>query len=179
MRNAREKGKIPTTERPRILAKYAAGEKIAHIARDYGCTPAAIRYILNRSNQQQEAVADGVTTRTEESPQVAGRAATRGEEALRAPARPQRRPLPRAGSGRYALSSIGQHCLLDTDLYTRVTGDVVAFLAALDRTASEGSLESLESLREAIERLMRSAARTSLEVGRLLDTGSSARAVVG
>src|SRR5690349_3828352 len=144
MRNARAKGKIPTIERPRILAKYAAGEKIAHIARDYGCTPAAIRYILNRSNRQQEAVADRATTESEEAPQIAGRTAIRGEQTLRTPARSQRAPLARAGSAPYAFSSIGQHSLLDTDLYARVTGDVVAFLAALDRSASERSLESLE-----------------------------------
>jgi hypothetical protein len=169
MRNTREKGKIPITERPRILAKYAAGEKVAHIARDYGCTPAAIRYILNRSKKQSETVVDA--------------AVTRGEETLHPAGRSPRLPLHRrdapSASGRYAFSSSGQDTFLDLELYARVTGDAVTFLAALDRTASEGSLASLEGLREAIERLMRSAARTSLEVGRLLDTGATARTAVG
>jgi hypothetical protein len=167
MRNAREKGKIPITERPRILAKYAAGEKVAHIARDYGCTPAAIRYILNRSNKQPEALD----------------AATKGEgtphPAARAPRSPLRGGDARPAPGRYAFKTSGQNTVLDIDLYTRVTGDAVTFLAALDRTTSEGSVESLEGLQDAIEKLMRSAARTSLEVGRLLETGASTRAAGG
>ncbi len=43
-----QKVKIPQGEWPQILAKYA-GETIAQIGRDYGCTALAIRYIIRRS----------------------------------------------------------------------------------------------------------------------------------
>src|SRR5258708_11577242 len=49
MANPRTKGKIPHGEWPQILAKYARGETIAQIGRDYGCTAPAIRYIIRRS----------------------------------------------------------------------------------------------------------------------------------
>jgi transposase-like protein len=164
MRNRREKGKIPVSERPRILAKYAAGEKIAHIAREYGCTPAAIRYILKRSNHRSRAAGDVGAARAEQRLQAAGRP----------PQLQPHRGSASSAAGRAAFSLEREHIFLDADLYMRATGDAVTFLAALDRSASEGSRESLEGLREAIERLMRSAARTSLEVGRLLDAGGLA-----
>src|SRR6266478_4373823 len=51
MANPRTKGKIPHGEWPQILAKYARGETIAQIGRDYGCTAPAIRYIIRRSGK--------------------------------------------------------------------------------------------------------------------------------
>ncbi len=59
--------------------------------------------------------------------------------------------------------------LLGTQLLTRVTGDVVSFLAALDHAVLESSLESLTVLQDAIDALMRSAARTRIELGRMLN----------
>src|SRR5690349_2158793 len=40
--------KIPRSEWTRIAARHAAGEALASIARDYRCTPPAIRYIVRR-----------------------------------------------------------------------------------------------------------------------------------
>lgn len=170
MRNSREKGKIPVAERPRILARYAAGERLAQIARDYGCTPAAIRYIVNRSRLRPDHVVDS--------------GAVRGDEAVQPLARPfttavRRREVPLASGRDASAGSSDRRRFLDPELHTRVTGDAVTFLAALDQTASDGSVESLEGLREAIDRLMRSAARTSLEVGRLLDSRGRAGAAAG
>jgi hypothetical protein len=59
-------------------------------------------------------------------------------------------------------------------LLTRVTGDVVSFLAALDHAVLEGSLESLGVLQDAIDALMRSAARTRIELGRILSRDEAA-----
>src|SRR5690349_3679364 len=49
MGSTREKGKIPHSEWPRILARYKGGETIASIGRAYHCTAPAIRYIVKRS----------------------------------------------------------------------------------------------------------------------------------
>src|SRR5260370_25884196 len=54
MANPRAKGKIPHGEWPQILAKYAGGETIAQIGRDYGCTAPAIRYIIRRSGKLKD-----------------------------------------------------------------------------------------------------------------------------
>jgi len=56
--------------------------------------------------------------------------------------------------------------VLGSTLLTRVTGDVVSFLAALDRAVLEGSPEILSLLEDAIDALMRSAARLRIELGR-------------
>jgi len=62
-------------------------------------------------------------------------------------------------------------------LLTRVTGDVVSFFAALDHAVLESSPESLGVLQDAIDALMRSAARTRIELGRILgrDEGAALR----
>ncbi len=52
MPGIRQKGKIPATEWAAIVARHAAREPIARIARDYGCTAPAIRYIVKRAASQ-------------------------------------------------------------------------------------------------------------------------------
>jgi len=55
-----------------------------------------------------------------------------------------------------------------------VTGDTVSFLAALDYAALEGTLESLTVLQDAIDALMRSAARTRIEISRIVNRDEAA-----
>jgi hypothetical protein len=43
------KGKVPHSEWTKITARRASGESFAQIARDYACSPPAIRYIVNRT----------------------------------------------------------------------------------------------------------------------------------
>ena len=147
MANLREKGKIPRNEWPKILAKYGKGETIAQIGRDYGCTAPAIRYIIKRSGMLKPATAgDGsrqqVTGRRESSTSV------RGSIRTMVHASPEQ--------------------ILGQELRQRVGGDVAAFLVALDQAVLDGSHESIASLQEATDRLMRSTARTRLELDRLL-----------
>ena len=47
--NARMRGKIRHEEWPRIAERFQRGETLAEIARSYGCTPPAIRYIVGRA----------------------------------------------------------------------------------------------------------------------------------
>jgi hypothetical protein len=166
MANPRTKGKIPHGEWPRILAKYAGGETIAQIGRDYGCTAPAIRYIIRRSASFTDGGGD--------------KGPSSGRKVLQA--RPSRPPTsPSGGAARRSLphraSADGcgaRESLLGTQLVTRVTGDVVSFLAALDHAVLEGSLESLAVLQDAIDALMRSAARTRIELGRILNRDEAA-----
>ena len=46
--NVRARGKIRREEWPRISERFHRGETLTEIARSYGCTSPAIRYILGR-----------------------------------------------------------------------------------------------------------------------------------
>ena len=58
--------------------------------------------------------------------------------------------------------------ILGPELRTRVSSDVALFLVALDHAVIDGSAESVAQLQDATDRLMRSTARTRLELERLL-----------
>lgn len=140
MTGKREKGKIPRREWPIISARYSKGETMAQIARAYGCTAPAIRYILRRSGLPNDEAGVGAVI-------------SHGSAA---------RP-----ASSTSLRSIRGH-VLGPELRQRVSGDVASFLVALDYVDIEGTHESVANLQEATDRLMRSAARTRLELERLL-----------
>jgi hypothetical protein len=56
----------------------------------------------------------------------------------------------------------------------RVSADLATFLVALDHVVAGGSLENLAALRDATDCLMRSIARTRMEVERLLNSRAAA-----
>jgi hypothetical protein len=148
MAGKREKGKIPHGEWPNILARYRKGETMAELARAYGCTGPAIRYILKRSGLPS---GEGGGER---GAAVSHGSAARPEALSTMTAAPSLRPI----RGHF----------LGPELRQRVSGDVASFLVALDYVDLEGSPESLANLQEATDRLMRSTARTRLELERLL-----------
>lgn len=156
MGNPRIKGKIPHGEWPKILAKYAGGETIAQIAREYGCTAPAIGYIIRRSGRLE-----GGSGHEDLRPRTSSRGAP-GHGSRAGSAKALSRLATPAGYGTTA-------SLLGSQLLTRVTGDVVSFFAALDHAVLENSFESLDVLQDAIDALMRSAARTRIELGRILN----------
>jgi hypothetical protein len=145
MSGKRKKGKIPRGEWPNISARYSKGETMAQLARDYGCTAPAIRYIVKRSGVPGDD--------------------TGGERPLGATISHGLGARPAAPST--SLRPIRDH-VLGRELRQRVSGDVASFLVALDHVDLEGSPESMADLQEATDRLMRSAARTRLELERLL-----------
>jgi hypothetical protein len=165
MANPRIKGKIPHGEWPQILAKYAGGETIAQIGRDYGCTAPAIRYIIRRSGElKAKSGRESLRQRTSSSDAPGPRNRTVSATAVRHLATPA------------AYSTTAS--LLGTQLLRRITGDVTSFFAALDRADLESSLENLGVLQDAIDALMRSAARTRIELGRMMlnrDKAASSR----
>lgn len=155
MGSTREKGKIPHSEWPKILARYNGGETIASIGRAYGCTAPAIRYIVKRSG----------TLRGEP-----GR--RRGSDGSRATRQRAGRSGPRSIAGADTAAdrsgSAAGRSVLGEELRKRVSGDVASFLVALDQTVLDGSIGSITDLQEASDRLMRSIARTRLELERAL-----------
>jgi hypothetical protein len=144
----REKGKIPRGEWPNILARYRKGESMAELARAYGCTAPAIRYILKRSGVPRFEAGG------ERGAAVSYGSAARPAALSTMTAAPSLRPIRRH--------------FLGPELRQRVSGDVASFLVALDYVDLEGSPESMANIQEATDRLMRSAARTRLELERLL-----------
>ena len=58
--------------------------------------------------------------------------------------------------------------VLGANLRKRVSGDLATFLVALDHVVSHDSIENLTELQDATDCLMRSIARTRIEVERLL-----------
>jgi hypothetical protein len=160
----REKGKIPRDEWPNIVARHNSGESMASIARTYGCTAPAIRYIVNRSSVASE----GVPRR------VGGAELLASDLALAS--------VPSSRSAEVvetsARRSADRH-ILGSELRRRVTGDVASFLVALDQVVIDGSLASIATLEEATDRLMRSTARTRLELERLRLERESTRAKAG
>jgi hypothetical protein len=167
MVNLREKGKIPRNEWPRILSKYASGESVAQIGRDYGCTAPAIRYIIKRVGTLKSQAANEAASERKVSPASTSRRAISRNIVLDRDANASLS----TGSPQVATAAeIGANAtLLGPELRARVTGDVVSVLAALDRAVLEGSVDSLMALREAVDSLMRSAARTRIDLGRILN----------
>jgi hypothetical protein len=152
MSGAREKGKIARSEWSKIVARYQAGDSIAQLGRDYGCTAPAIRYIIKRTG--------------------AFRAAEEGERAELAPSQKARVSASeeRIGGppGRVAHTMrAADERVLGAELRERVSADIASFLVALDQVV-EGSAKSAVELQDATDRLMRSTARVRLELERLL-----------
>ncbi len=158
MANRREKGKIPHQEWPAIRARYAAGETLAGIARDYGCTGPAIRYIVNRPADAEGPVSAATPAEPARSPAPSDSRAPTGE-AL-APTRSD--PLPAAGRSGTAPGAVA----IDPELRWRVSSEIASFLAVFDSFLTENSPESYDELLGATDRLMRVAARTRIELER-------------
>ena len=164
---SRRKGKIPVSEWKAIAARRNAGEALAHIARDYGCTGPAIGYIVNR-----------FASRGGASTQIQSRAAAEGK-AWKAAHRAQATLSEGQHAGTTSLlspsapivakSAGSKMAALDPAVRERITGDIAAFLYALDAIVRAPGPENMDQLREAADRLMRAAARVRIELERASD----------
>lgn len=158
MTKRREKGKIPHTEWPEIRARHAAGESLASIARHYGCTGPAIRYIVNHPK-----LADGATGT--DLPRIITR---HTDDAVgEAPAQTEVRSIVHSDinqtppTGRTA-----DKVAIDADLRWRVSSEIASFLTVFDSFLTENSSENYDDLLGATDRLMRVAARIRIELER-------------
>ena len=156
MAKRREKGKIPHAEWSAIRMRHAAGESLASIARDYDCTGPAIRYIINRSP-------DGEQAAPAAAPRGDGNAAA-GVFPSQSPSFPSPdRPVPQAvvpDDRRPGAVPI------DPELRWRVSRDIASFLTVFDSFLTTDSPDRFDQLLDATDRLMRAAARMRIEVER-------------
>jgi hypothetical protein len=150
MPGSREKGKIARGEWAKITARYQAGDTIAQLGRDYGCTGPAIRYIIKRAG--------------------AFRAAAEGDSGDSSSGLRVRMLAPRAELGGLALraprptSAVAR--ALGHEIGKRVSADIASFLVALDEAVV--SPQNAAGLQDTTDRLMRSVARVHLELDRLV-----------
>jgi len=155
--STREKGKIAREEWPKIVSRYSDGETIASIGRGYGCTAPAIRYIIKRSGMLKREIGAHRSSPT-------ARSTTSTDSTADGAAK----PLLSGGLPGVAVLRRMDRSVLDADVRKRVSGDLATFLVALDHVVADGSINNLANLRDATDCLMRSIARTRLEVERLL-----------
>jgi hypothetical protein len=138
------KGKIPKAEWAKIADRRISGEAFASIARDYGCTAPAIRYIVGRTSSRGRAAGPHVSHKR--------------SSLAAAPAR-ARDEVPGQAIG-------GASPLVSPELSARISGDVAEFLVAVDTAMNAASPQVLARLKNAADSLMRCAARLLLEIER-------------
>ncbi len=155
MANAREKGKIPHGDWSAIRTRHAAGESLASIARDYGCTGPAIRYIINRPTDHPASNGDA---REEAAPPPAAASVP-----APAPESVTPDPAPARSPG------------IDPELRWRVSSEIASFLTEFDSFLTSDSPARYDALLAATDRLMRIAARTHIELERARAADQTAR----
>ncbi len=133
--------KIEQEEWPTIAARRLAGETLASIARSYGCTAPAIRYILRR---EAAAATRGAAEASVRPPE--GEAGARTE--------------PPAGKGFRRVAGI------DAALRERVNSDISAFLVAFDAAFVSDTVENRRALLAATDRLLHAGALTRIALER-------------
>jgi len=172
------KGKINVSEWQTIFMRHSGGESFASIARSYGCTGPAIRYIVRRlrdtSDTKQNRSGSKIISEEREAESLKLPQATIDNESIFEPRDPQADKQPSTHSaGKRELHSTEP---VETDheafrnpftwfFLDRINGDIAAFLVALDAVANEpDDPSSLKVLREASDRLIRAGARTRMEI---------------
>ena len=153
MANPRQRGKIPRSEWAHIAARFAAGETLTEIARAYGCTAPAIRYIVNRQPPAER----GSLRRqpAEVRPNLAAERAS------------LERPSIAQDVLRSASRSLPHGERVPESFWARVSSDIAAFLAAMDALIADENEATQTVLLEAADRLLRASALTRLEIERI------------
>jgi len=160
------KGKISRSEWPSILERHQAGESLASIARSYGCTAPAVRYIVTRrlsENEQSPASPPHVAAPETDRPSLPP-PRRRSPASAKTGARDPEISVVATRHGPETTSRV----VLDAALHERVNSAIAFFLTAFDGVIIDGTDESLENLLTAADQLLRAGARTRIEVERLL-----------
>ena len=151
--NARTRGKIRHEEWPKIAERFQRGETFAQIARSYGCTPPAIRYIVGRTTSARSVPAGRGEHPAQLIAQENGPILAPTTRTNAPPSSDLRRPLAASGG---------------SEIWGRINNDIAGFLAAMDALFTNESEKSYESLLAATDRLLWASARTRLELERVL-----------
>lgn len=175
MKGPTTRGKIPFSDRPRIVARYEGGESIASISRSFGCTAPAIRYLIKRTkgtlSRDNEAGTRGTPNGT---PKASSPALSSTLEILRAASLPLGRTA--LGAPVRTIQKAGSDNF-DRSLRDRISSDIAAFLVAFDAARRELSHLNIETLVEATDRLLQACARTRMELDRLRTLPSKVKPV--
>lgn len=159
--NVRARGKIPHQEWPRIAERFRGGETLAEIARSYGCTAPAIRYIIGRVARQAEAPAAAA---------VPPAAAVVEEASVAGPPADRRRRTAQVVSVADRANATARDLAATTTdgIWDRISTEIASFLAGMDALSEEDSEQNYEALLIAIDRLLWASARTRLELERVI-----------
>ncbi|MBN9090500.1 MAG: hypothetical protein J0J01_26615 [Reyranella sp.] len=157
MPNTRIRGKIPHSEWPKIALRFQKGETLAKLARSYGCTAPAIRYIVARISARDAKLKMG-RDKSEMGTLLASPVGNRRTTRIGGKEDPP--DVVRGG-----LSSVSP----TRDIWGRINSDMAMFLAAMDSLSSDDSVSNYEALLAATDRLLWATARTRLEIERILD----------
>lgn len=172
----RPQRKIARTEWKVIAGRYAGGESLARIARDYRCTAPAIRYVV------QQAAKLGFRSESEADEDLSARARGGAMERKNAtptdPAAGSTETGPDLGASPTSEMHAGTGLSgFDPGLRDMVTVEVSTFLVALDTViASSGSVD-FDRLRGATDRLLRAAARVRIELERFRQPSASVSSI--
>jgi hypothetical protein len=158
MRNTREKGKIARSEWRGILARHNSGETLASIAKSFGCTGPAIRYIVDKEIGRDDVIVESAQVNLE-----AGHIVREPATIAAVPRSPD----------------FHTEKAIDQQLRERVNSDIAAFLVAFDSAFDRDSAIHRQALLEATDRLLRAAARTRLALTEEADRDLMDRQVHG
>lgn len=162
----REKGKIDHGEWPAIVARHAGGETLASIARSYGCTAPAIRYIVNRPARASST--DSMTVSPAATNAARDVAATSGVTAAgQSEASPAGRANAPARSDVIEMPDRPKRSGIDRQLRELVNSDIAVFLVTFDAALLKNSADNRNALLEATDRLLRAGARTRIALERM------------
>jgi hypothetical protein len=156
--------KIARSEWARIAARYAAGEALASIARDYHCTPPAIRYIVRHGMKP------GLKPATVPHQEHAGRHEERTERkvAERTESTAQLESSEeRAGTSNLPRPDQESAVSFDFSLRDVMALEVSAFLVAFEAVMHKPADAEFDQLRDATDRLLRAVARIRIELERV------------
>jgi hypothetical protein len=167
MATTREKGKIDHAEWPAIIARHTGGETLASIARSYGCTAPAIRYIVNR--QARASQADNKTLRSAAAAAAREVAANSGQTASGQQSENVSVSKANAAARNDVIEMPGRPTRsgIDRQLRELVNSDIAVFLVTFDAALLKNSSDNRNALLEATDRLLRAGARTRIALERM------------
>jgi len=172
----RPQRKIARTEWKVIAGRYAAGESLARIARDYGCTAPAIRYVVQQASKlgfrSESEVAEDLSARAR------GGAIERQSAARTDPVADSTEASPDLSASRTAAMHAESGLSgFDPGLRDMVTVEVSTFLVALDSVMVSPASVDFDRLRGATDRLLRAAARVRIELERFRQPSASVSSI--
>jgi hypothetical protein len=141
MGNPRIRGKIPHVEWPKIARRVGSGESLAAVAREYECTPPAIRYIVKRMSLKGTDGSRPAERRGEVHPVEVPPQPAESAQAFSSQRRTRAQP-PTSG-----------------EIWSRVNSDIANFLTAADAFFTADNVQNRTELLDATDRLLRASAR--------------------